>query len=259
LKTPSLTLAAPPEMSFEAAEYGRVAHLAYQFDGRGRLIRTQMPQVKPNAIMALCHSGRDLPDIDRKALLNQFLREIGARKYSAVLADIEGSASEEMRSLLRFLAAELEQRRIPLWVPETCAEDMPDTVRVIISSAISGGSYTERLKSAAGKWGLGRLILEAERNCEDFLLPSPDGIGRRLSFRQLDNMFIKKMPSPFFSPDLCTYYFTYRDENRRPHFVLFDNANSMRRKLSAAAELGIRDAVLLYPEVRDIIADILAQ
>ena len=41
------------------------------------------------------------------------------------------------------------------------------------------------------------------------------------------------------------------------HFVLFDDAGSIRKKLRLAEALGIDRALLCYPEVSDLMGDIL--
>ena len=48
-----------------------------------------------------------------------------------------------------------------------------------------------------------------------------------------------------------------RDRNGA-HFILFDDASSIRKKLHVARTLDISDALLPYPEVADILPEILA-
>jgi spore germination protein YaaH len=62
-------------------------------------------------------------------------------------------------------------------------------------------------------------------------------------------------PKPFFSKELCTYYFTYR-HNDEAHFVMYDNAASISAKLSLGKKLGIEEAFLLYPEIEDVLPHI---
>ena len=50
-------------------------------------------------------------------------------------------------------------------------------------------------------------------------------------------------------------YFTYTEGNAG-HFVLFDDAGTLRQKIRLARELGIREAFLMYPEVADILTEI---
>lgn len=41
------------------------------------------------------------------------------------------------------------------------------------------------------------------------------------------------------------------------HFILFDDAGSIRKKLHIARSLDISDAVLAYPQVSDLLNEIL--
>lgn len=55
----------------------------------------------------------------------------------------------------------------------------------------------------------------------------------------------------FFSHELCARYFTYMSLGERAHFVLFDDRDTLRKKLEVAQELGITSAVAALPEVLD--------
>ena len=55
----------------------------------------------------------------------------------------------------------------------------------------------------------------------------------------------------FFSPELCARYFTYQQEGQL-HFILYDDAETMNRKVRIAAELGLSAAFFVWPEVEDI-------
>lgn len=258
MKTSSFILAAPPQSSREAGAYGcRVAQLAYGINSMGQLMRHGVPFVKKGCLMAICHDGSPLPDIDSGKFLTQLLREFSTRGYSGIIADFEGSPTQSAADLLAYLSAELEKHKFTFYAPEAYGDIVGKATRIIISSAISGGTFTQRVRDAGERFGFDRLTLEAERNCEDFILPSPDGSGTRLSLAELDQLFLDYLPTPFFSPELCTYYFTYRDSQKQSHFVLFDNSSSMKKKISMAENLGIGEAILLYPEINDIARDIL--
>ena len=254
----SILLAAPPGMCEAAAAYGcRVAHLAYQLDDQGRLIRPEMPRTRKGSLMAICHSGAQAPEIDRTAFLTQITRECSARGFSGVICDFEGEYSPVLGPVCKYLSSELAARGIRFCVPENYAHAVIPPTNIIISSAISGGSLRQRLSEAVQRYGADRIVLECERNCEDFTLPANSGSGKRMSVSELDSLFSRLMPVPYFSSDLCTYYFTYRDKNNCSHFVLFDNASSIRRKLSTASDVGINTAILVYPEIQEIVRDIL--
>ena len=61
---------------------------------------------------------------------------------------------------------------------------------------------------------------------------------------------LRRSGSPtFFSEELMTNYFSFR-RGKEIRFVLFDNAESLSRKLRLADSMGIREAFLHYPAVR---------
>ena len=60
----------------------------------------------------------------------------------------------------------------------------------------------------------------------------------------------------FFSEELCANYFSYTAQGRA-HFVLFDTAETLRCKLRLGRERGIETAFLMYPEVSDLLPELL--
>lgn len=90
-----------------------------------------------------------------------------------------------------------------------------------------------------------------QRVAEDFFLPSPTGSGVPLSRRELEEKLEQLHPSVFFSHELCARYFTYMSRESGAHFVLFDDRDTLRKKLEVAQELGITSAVAALPEVLD--------
>ena len=68
---------------------------------------------------------------------------------------------------------------LALYVPEGYAPAAPHG-RVMIPSALSGGSLELRLEEAGERYGPERLVLALELRREDFPLPSPSGGGRPL-------------------------------------------------------------------------------
>ena len=62
----------------------------------------------------------------------------------------------------------------------------------------------------------------------------------------------------FFSGELCARYFTYRTL-AADHFVLFDDAETLRRKARLGAELGAAAAFFMLPEVSDLLDDLFSE
>ena len=123
---------------------------------------------------------------------------------------------------------------------------------------MSGGSLRQRLEQAVKAYGSQRLVLALERSAEDFPLPSPEGKGKKLTREELDSLLRRLGGRPQFSPDLCACTLPYLDRQSRPRLLLFDNADSLRRKRDLARELGIERFFLLYPQLEDLLPSLLA-
>ena len=119
---------------------------------------------------------------------------------------------------------------------------------MLVSSALSGGSLRQRLEEALERFGGGRMALALERVAEDFFLPSPTGSGQPLSQEELSARMEQLRPSVFFSGELCARYFTYMSRESGAHFVLFDDGDTLRRKLEVARSLGIHTFLLPWQE-----------
>lgn len=137
---------------------------------------------------------------------------------------------------------------------QSYGRSVPD--RQLLHTAMSGGSLRERLAEAVGRFGGDGVAVWLDRSAEDFLLPSPTGAGRALTREELSALRERRGGSVFFSPELCAHYFTYM-EGSVGHFVLFDDAGSLRKKLQVAGEAGITTAYLPLADTQDMLGEIL--
>ena len=112
-----------------------------------------------------------------------------------------------------------------------------------------------RLQEAVQRFG--RVVLAVERVAEDFYLPSPTGQGTPLTRDELAQRLEERAPQVYFSTDLCAHYFTYMSDASGAHFVLFDDAGSIRKKLQLARQLDIGEALLPYAQVDDLLPELL--
>ena len=143
--------------------------------------------------------------------------------------------------------------------PSMCPESYSgasDTARVLIPTGISGGSLEQRLTEAAGRFGPARTVLLLERVAEDFFLPShrpgsPPQPGRASA----ETGGARRLR--LFLHELCAHYFTYMSGENGAHFVLFDDAGSIRKKRQAAVRLGIGEAFLPYSQAEDLLPALL--
>ena len=115
-----------------------------------------------------------------------------------------------------------------MYVTEPYGHSSP-RARVMIPSALSGGSLSRRLEEAAERFGRERVTLAVQRVAEDFFLPSPTGSGVPLSRRELEEKLEQLHPSVFFSHELCARYFTYMSRESGAHFVLLTTGTPCAR------------------------------
>lgn len=254
----TLILTAPPNQSRAALRFGLpVAHAAYRIGGGPHLFRANMPISVRGGLMALDCIGFDGRG-EAGTFCQEVMRECSARGYDGILCDFEGRPMPLLAEIIRTLAGMTQKRGWPLYVTEAYG-GYANSAKVLISSALSGGSLAQRLTEAIQRYGQDRVTLAVERVAEDFYLPSPTGQGQSLTREELRQMLDQRSPSVFFSGELCAHYFTYMSRENGAHFVLFDDAGSIRKKLQVAHSLGIHQAVLAYPQVDDLLDAILAR
>lgn len=254
---PALFLTTPPQYLKSACVYGLpIGHMAYCIGAGGHLLRSSIPIGMRGGLMVIGDEscdGRGTAD----TFCSEVMQECAARKFDGIICDFEKKPSSLSGSIIEKLGELSSRRNWPFFIPEHYAP-FSAKARIMISSALSGGSLKQRLNEAAAKYGAEKLVLAVQRSAEDFFLPSPSGGGTPLSREELQKRIQDRAPSIFFSDELCAHYFTYMSRQSGAHFVLFDDAGSIRKKLFLAKEAGIRQAVLAYPEVDDLLPALLA-
>lgn len=251
-----IILTAPPADSRAALRFGLpVAHMAYRVGGGPHLFRANMPISIRGGLLAVDNVGFDGRG-EAGPFCQEVMRECMARNFDGILCDFEGRPTPLLIQVVQELGKLARKRDWPLYVTEAYGA-ASDHARVLISTALSGGSLEQRLREAAERFGAERVALAVERVAEDFFLPSPTGQGMPLTREELARRRAELSPSEFFSSELCAHYFTYMSKQNGAHFVLFDDAGSIRKKLQVARALGISHAVLAYPQVDDLLEEIL--
>lgn len=244
-----LYLAVTPDKLREAGRYtDYLAHVAYRIGRDGRLVRRDLLARTRGGMMVLGDGG---PVRDPAALCRDVWRECGNRGYGGVLADFEQEETPEKTAFLSALGRVLARNGKRLYVPEQYGAQVPQA-SVLICTALSGGNLYRRLEEAVQRFGRGRAALDLQRLRMNFPIPCPSGEGEPLSGERLAEMLERKQRSVFYSSDLCAKYFT-DTEVGESRFVLFDDADTLRKKLRLGQELGISAAFLMYPEVEDIL------
>lgn len=252
-----LILTAPPTAAREATSHGLpVGHMAYRVGPGAHLLRANIPINLRGGLMVVDGGGFDGRG-DAASFSQQVIRECSARGFDGVILDFEGRPHPLLGQIVNRLGTLLSRRNWPLYVTEEYA-GFSDQARVIIPSALSGGSLSQRLSEAVERYGAERVALGVQRVAEDFTLPAPSGSGTPLSRQELSRRIESRGAAIFFSDELCAHYFTYMSRQNGAHFVLFDNAGSIRKKLQIARNLGLHACILAWPEVEDILTQILS-
>lgn len=251
-----LILTMPPDLLPQARDYPlTIAHMAYRMGGGPHLYRSHRQVPIRGGLMVLDARGFDGRG-DLSAFCREVLQECAARQFTGVLCDFEDHRLPALATAAEQLSLLCEKKGLTCYVPEALGRRAKHA-RVLISTALSGGSLRQRLEEAAQRFGSHRVVPAIERVAMDFYLPSPTGQGEELSREELKRRMAERSPSVFFSGDLCAHYFTYMSRQSGAHFVLFDDAASIRKKLDLARSLGFRTTVLAYPQVDDLLPAIL--
>ena len=165
------------------------------------------------------------------------------------------TGSPPLEQITGQLNEQFARRGWTLYVAEGYGSCAPQG-RVMIPSALSGGSLQRRLEEALERFGESRVALALEKRREDFFLPSPTGSGQPLTQQELEELKRRLSPSVFFSGDLCARYFTYMSRDNGAHFVLFDDGDTLRRKVEVGRKLGIHTFLAPWAEVASCAAQL---
>lgn len=253
----TVLVVSPPEAQSAAGFGHSLAHAAYRIGEDSSLLRRNLPLQSRGGL--LCVSDRNIPAITHPEVLCQgVLRECSRRNYQGVLLDFEEPPQPDRTAFIQRLENLLSASHRTLYLPESHMDIALNAVGVI-STAISGGTLEQRLQEAVGHRGRpDRLALDVQRLRMDFTLPARSGEGTPLSRDAFQRLLQREKPSVFFSPELCARYFTYT-QNGTLHFVLFDDADTLRRKMKIGSTLGFSAAFFLWQEVSDIAESLFGQ
>lgn len=249
-----LILAAEPgQLTAAGAWELPMAHLAYRMGDGPHLFRANTP-ITPTGGWMVVDDARFTRGDAADGFCNEVLRECAARKFTGVVCDFRSRESGVLAEAVGKLAGLCKGRGLEFYVTEPYGLAAADA-RVIIPTAVSGGSLRGRLEEALGRFGP-RIAVWVDRAAEDFLLPSPSGAGAPLTAEELRRRREERGANIFFSPELCAHYFTYM-AGEKGHFVLFDDVGSIRKKLRLAKSLGVTTAFLPYAATADLLGELL--
>lgn len=244
-------LAVTPDHLRDALGYtDHIAHMAYQVGPEGRLTRQNLLARTQGGLMLL--GDRDCGPIrDVQALCRDVWRECAGRNFGGVAADFECPPQQDRTAFLEALCRIMRRNNKQLFVPEAYGRDVPQA-GVLICTALSGGTLRARLEEAVRTYGQRRVALDLQRLRMAFPLPCPSGEGDYLTGEELGRLLEEKRPTVFYSADLCAKYFTVSAGNQS-RFILFDDADTLRRKMQLGQNMGLGVGFLMYPEVPDLL------
>lgn len=255
-----LYLTVRPEEAQKAAAFQTgLAHAAYRIgEGSSLLSRSLLSPSRNGApsrspeLLVLC--DRNAPPVDRPEVLAEaVLRECSRRSYSGIVLDFEEPSREDLRRLAAVLDRQCAAKRRSLYLTEPYAS-AAERRTVIVNTAVSGGSFEAHIREAISLYGGPQSVaFDLQRLRMDFLLPAPTVQGESLTQEALDALLRACQPAVFFSQDLFARYFTYTKDSKA-HFVLFDDADTLRQKLRLGRQLAVSAAFLQWPEIQDIAA-----
>lgn len=243
----------PEQYSLLSGGNFRLAHHAYQISQDQHLHRRAATRQTQGGLLTL--SNQDPPAIGAPTVLcREILRECIARSFEGVAADLGPNTTPDRIAFLEELGVLLHRNSKKLFLSPAYGHHVP-TAYVLINTALSGGTLQTMLSDACRTFGQRRVALDIERLRMDFLLPSPSGEGTPLDTAAYNALCTSLSPSIFFSHELCAKYFTYRRDGRA-HFVLFDDADTIRSKLKLGKSMGLGYAFLLCSEVEDLLGQL---
>ncbi len=247
-----LYLAATPDRLDTARQYTRrLVHVACRIGEGGHLLSRSLPPRLRGGLLSL--SDKNAPPLPQPMpLCRELLYLCTQRRFSGVVLDFEQPYRNDLSILCRQLERILLSSGYRLLVPEAYAT-ATSRATILLCTAISGGSLEERLSEAAAQFTPQRLALDLQRLAMEFPLPCPSGNGTPLS---LDELRQRMAGRPvFFSSELCARYFT-RTQNGVTTFTLFDDGDTMARKLTLAQNAGIEEALIMLPEAEDLLPEL---
>lgn len=244
-----LYLAATPDhLQENLALTPHLAHVAFRVGEDGTLLTRFLPPALRGGVMVLqCEELFPVSAVER--LSCEVLRTCIHHNFSGVVLDAPDSPSPPTLALAQQLQKLCKQYQRRLYLPECYAQAVPEA-SVLICTALSGGSLQQRLQEAVEQYDASRIALDLQRLAMEFPLPCPTGEGAPLGIDELRRR--ASTHAIYYCDALCARYFTCRCGGKT-HFVLFDDAETLRRKMALAEAMGITEAFVVWPEVGDIV------
>ena len=235
-----------------------VAHMAWSAGPGLALLSLGSPVLQPQLLAGAASRCRCLMVVndqpydrsggDPRRLMQECLYICRTFGFTGLVCDFEQPARPMLEMFIRECAEAFGERGYTVYAPERYAH-CHERTRVLVPTALMSGSLPNRLRQAAALYGPHRVALEMERTGRDLVLPNSDGTGSGLSPEAISMILRSRGGSSFFSGELGARYFTYKDNEGRTHFVVYDDPGTFRYKIELALQMGIREGFMLYPDM----------
>ena len=157
--------------------------MAYRLGAGLHLFRANSPTPPRGGLMLIGEDGFDgMGDVN--LFTHEVMRECMNRGYQGVIFDPESRPTPAMARIISALSDQLGRRKMSFYLPESYS-NYSASARILIPSAISGGTLQRRLEDVVERYGAKRVVLCLDRSAEDFHLPAPQGAGRPLTRDEL--------------------------------------------------------------------------
>lgn len=230
------------------------ARLNYRFSPELRLLRAGGETLPQGGLMVLSDADCAPQTAATAPLCRQIAAECAARHFSGVVADFTGPRHPTLQKLCAELERTTREAGLSYFVSENY-QGMVTEANVLVPCQIHTGSLREYLERQKAQFG-GRAALDLGRMCHDFSM-SRGGQGIPLTRDDMRLLRVRYRPMAFYSRELFSNYFTYRDPQGGMHFVMFDDATTLKNKLILAQSLGYEHIFLLYSEVEEFLPRLL--
>lgn len=238
-------VAAPQDIKEAGRTAMKVIGLNYKISDDGALKKSVMTGGS-EIIMGISDQEITKPLIDTAKLCGDIFYEAKSGGYKGVLFDFENRGAE-MYPFVSALSYGLYERGLEHFAPERFHSAAP-YAKLLITAAVSGGSFADMYENAVRKYGEQRLGFELSPTRSDFIIPSYSTEGKAISQEEFNVLVQRYNPSIYFSNELLAKYFTYRDGSGEFHFVIFDDAVTMQEKLSFFDKTQADSVFMLYSD-----------
>ncbi len=239
-------LLTPDHLEAGLALTGHLAHVAFCVGEDGALLTRTLPTaLRGGQLVLRCEAP--FPTAAAENLAREVMHAAVCRNFGGILLD--ATAMPCVFALIGQLVPLCRYYKRKLYIPECCAAATQEAM-VLICTALSGGSLRQRLEESCALYGGNRIALDLQRLMMEFPLPCPTGVGTPLSAAQLQKL--RPGHSTYYCSELCAHYFTHRSDSET-RFVLFDDADTLGRKMELAESFGITEAFVTWPEAEDIL------